>query len=253
MVRVRAACAAGRELGTLASMIEIGRSERRQAISGLGVEATGHYAMPMDVNTLRHGWNGEPVADEAFNGLPPGCLFLHAASIYSGSNEIRRNIAAKHRLRLQMIRKTFPVTWDELHRDTKALAWRLNDEGPFRGIVGIARGGLVPAAIVARELELRFVDTVCIASYDDRDRRDPVVLKALEGNDGEGLLIVDDLADTGVTARIVRAMLPKAHFAAVYAKPEGRPMVDTTVTQVSQDTWIVFPWDEGVPIGIQTG
>ena len=152
-----------------------------------------------------------------------------------------------------MVQRSFPVTWDELHRDTRALAWRLSEAGPFRGVVGIARGGLVPAAIVARELELRFVETVCISSYDDREHRDPVVLKALEDEDGEGLLIVDDLVDTGVTAKIVRAMLPKAHFATVYAKPAGRPMVDTTITQVSQDTWIVFPWDDDVPIKEQTG
>ena len=152
-----------------------------------------------------------------------------------------------------MAARSFPVTWDELHRDTRALAWRLTAAGPFRGIVGIARGGLVPAAIVARELELRFVDTVCISSYDDREQREPVVLKALKDEDGEGLLIVDDLVDTGVTARIVRAMLPRAHFATVYAKPAGRPMVDTTVTQVSQDTWIVFPWDDDIPITERAG
>ncbi len=38
-------------------------------------------------------------------------------------------------------------------------------------------------------------------------------------------------------------MLPKAHFATIYAKPLGRPLVDTFVTEVSQDTWIFFPWD----------
>ena len=57
--------------------------------------------------------------------------------------------------------------------------------------------------------------------------------------------IVDDLTDTGKTAAIVRAMMPKAHFATVYAKPKGRPLVDTFVTEVSQDTWIYFPWDMG--------
>ena len=61
--------------------------------------------------------------------------------------------------------------------------------------------------------------------------------------DGEGMLIVDDLVDTGRTAKIVRDMLPRAHFATVYAKPAGRPLVDTFVTEVSQDTWILFPWD----------
>jgi len=136
----------------------------------------------------------------------------------------------------------FPVSWDELHRHARALAWRLHEKAPFEGIVAIARGGLVPAAIVARELEIRLVDTVCIASYDHKDQGSARILKGIEG-DGEGWLIVDDLVDTGTTAKIVRDMLPKAHFATIYAKPAGRPMVDTFVTEVSQDTWILFPWD----------
>lgn len=138
--------------------------------------------------------------------------------------------------------KTFPVTWDELHRHARALAWRLLELGPWRGIVAVTRGGLVPAAIVARELDVRLVDTVCIASYDDREQGEIMVLKTIAG-DGEGLLIIDDLVDTGHTARTVRNLLPKAHFATVYAKPAGRPLVDTFVTEVSQDTWILFPWD----------
>jgi xanthine phosphoribosyltransferase len=138
--------------------------------------------------------------------------------------------------------KTFPVSWEELHRHSKALAWRLLEQGPWTGIVAVTRGGLVPAAIVARELEVRLVDTFCVASYDDRTKGQVKVLKSIAG-DGTGLLIIDDLVDTGHTARVVRDMLPKAHFATVYAKPAGRPLVDTFVTEVSQDTWILFPWD----------
>jgi xanthine phosphoribosyltransferase len=138
--------------------------------------------------------------------------------------------------------RTFPVSWEELHRTAKALAWRLVELGPFKGIVAVTRGGLVPAAIVARELEVRLVDTVCIASYDDRTQVEPRILKGIEG-DGEGWLIIDDLVDTGVTAKVVRSKLPKAHFATIYAKPAGRPLVDTFITEVSQDTWILFPWD----------
>ena len=138
--------------------------------------------------------------------------------------------------------KTFPVSWWELHRDAKALAWRLMSNGPYEGIIAVTRGGLVPAAIVARELEIRLIDTVCVASYDDRTQGQARILKRVEG-DGEGWLIIDDLVDTGATARVVREMLPKAHFATVYAKPAGRPLVDTYITEVSQDTWILFPWD----------
>ncbi len=138
--------------------------------------------------------------------------------------------------------KSFPVSWAELHRDAKALAWRLVGLGPFEGIVAVTRGGLVPAAIVARELELRLIDTLCIASYDESKQGELVVLKSVEG-DGENWLIVDDLVDTGKTAATVREILPKAHFATVYAKPAGRPLVDSYITEVSQDTWILFPWD----------
>ena len=134
------------------------------------------------------------------------------------------------------------MSWDELHRHSRALAWRLVDLGPWRGIIAVTRGGLVPAAIVARELDLRLVDTICIASYDDRQQGALQVLKSIDG-DGEGFLIIDDLVDTGKTAQAVRNMLPKAHFATVYAKPAGRPLVDTFVTEVSQDTWIRFPWE----------
>jgi xanthine phosphoribosyltransferase len=139
-------------------------------------------------------------------------------------------------------RRVFPVSWEELHRDARALAWRLLEKGPWQGIVAVTRGGLVPAAVVARELEIRLIDTVCISSYDDRSQSRLEVLKRADG-DGTGRLIIDDLVDTGVTAKAVRAMLPKAHFATVYAKPAGRPLVDTFITEVSQDTWILFPWD----------
>jgi xanthine phosphoribosyltransferase len=147
--------------------------------------------------------------------------------------------------------KAFPVSWDQFHRDARALAWRLSGSGPFASIVCVTRGGLVPAAIVCRELGIRLIETVCVASYHDYTEQGE--LKVLKGVDadvagregGKGVLVIDDLVDTGKTARIVRGLLPNAHFATVYAKPQGVPMVDTYVTEVSQDTWIYFPWDMG--------
>jgi len=140
----------------------------------------------------------------------------------------------------------YTVTWDQLHRDAKALAWRLMDKAPWAGIVAITRGGLIPAAVIARELECRLIEAVSIVTYDEEKKGEPQVVKppvaALE-TAGQGWLIVDDLVDTGTTAKVIRRMLPKAHFATVYAKPAGKPQVDTFITEVSQDTWILFPWD----------
>ncbi|HEV2573669.1 xanthine phosphoribosyltransferase [Methylocella sp. CPCC 101449] len=148
--------------------------------------------------------------------------------------------------------KAFPVSWDQFHRDARALAWRLNGAGPFDAIVCVTRGGLVPAAVVARELNIRTIETVCISSYSHENKQGSLqVIKSIAKEvvgDAEGarVLVIDDLVDTGATAKLVRDMLPKAHFATVYAKPQGRPMVDTFITEVSQDTWIFFPWDTGL-------
>jgi xanthine phosphoribosyltransferase len=148
--------------------------------------------------------------------------------------------------------KMFPVSWDQFHRDSRALAWRLAEAGPFDAIVCVTRGGLVAAAIVARELDIRLIETVCIASYEGergKTQGESSLIKTVADavrTRARGILIVDDLVDTGKTAKLVRDLVPSGHFATVYAKPMGRPMVDTFVTEVSQDTWIYFPWDTGL-------
>jgi len=146
--------------------------------------------------------------------------------------------------------KGFHISWDQIHRDSRALAWRLDGKGPddgaWKAIVAITRGGMAPAMIIARELDVRTVDTISIKSYDHQEQSEAKVLKspdvAMMG-DGTGILIIDDLVDTGKTLEVVKALYPKAHIATVYAKPKGRPMVETFITEVSQDTWIFFPWD----------
>ena len=146
--------------------------------------------------------------------------------------------------------KGFHVSWDQLHRDARALAWRLQGRGPdggdWRAVVAITRGGMVPAMIVARELDIRTIDTISVKSYRKGEQGELQVLKAPDPammGDGEGVLVVDDLVDSGRTLELVRQMYPRAHFATVYAKPKGQPMVQTYITEVSQDTWIFFPWD----------
>ena len=136
------------------------------------------------------------------------------------------------------------VTWDQLHRDARTLATALMHRSPFRGIVAVSRGGLIPAAIIARELECRLIETVSVATYDNEHRTRPQVLKPpTAAGDGTDFLIVDDLVDSGITAQVVRDLLPRAHFACLYAKPAGQRLADTWVVEVPQETWILFPWD----------
>ena len=151
--------------------------------------------------------------------------------------------------------KGFHISWDQIHRDSRALAWRLDGQGPddgaWKAVVAITRGGMAPAMIVSRELDIRTVDTISVKSYHSGggkadQRREAQVLKSPDKDlmgDGTGILIIDDLVDSGKTLELVRKLYPNAHFATVYAKPEGRGQVDTFITEVSQDTWIFFPWD----------
>ncbi|MCA1766862.1 MAG: xanthine phosphoribosyltransferase [Idiomarina sp.] len=141
--------------------------------------------------------------------------------------------------------REFFVSWEELHRATRELARRQLPAEQYKGIIAVSRGGLVPAAIVARELNIRVVDCVAVSSYDHTEQRDDLqVMKDVSAtDDGEGFLVVDDLVDTGNTLKFLRDRLPKAKFVTVYAKPAGMELVDDFVADLAQDTWIHFPWD----------
>lgn len=156
------------------------------------------------------------------------------------------------------MKKTFPVSWDRLHNDTRVLAQRLNFN-KWNGIIAITRGGLIPAAIIATELNIRVIDTLCISSYipakyEFQEKGDLTVLKGGEEvskiiEHGKDWLLIDDLVDSGQTARVARELLPWAYFATLYAKPDGKETVDTFITEIPQDTWVVFPWEAEPPKG----
>ncbi|MGB0695342.1 MAG: xanthine phosphoribosyltransferase [Rhodospirillaceae bacterium] len=139
------------------------------------------------------------------------------------------------------------IPWEVIHRDTRLLAHDLMKLGPFKGIIAITRGGLIPSSIIARELDIRVIESIGMASYDDRVQNNELqILKDVDHDlvgDGTGWLIIDDLVDSGVTARAVKAMLPEAHMATVYAKPEGQKEAHSFAVAVRQDVWLLFPWD----------
>ncbi|EKE84900.1 xanthine phosphoribosyltransferase [Idiomarina xiamenensis] len=141
--------------------------------------------------------------------------------------------------------KEFFVSWEELHRATKELARRQLPAEQWRGIIAVSRGGLVPAAIVSRELNIRLVDSVSVSSYNHTEQRgDLQLLKDVTASeDGEGFLVIDDLVDSGNTLAFLRQRLPRAKFITVYAKPKGLATVDDYVADLDQETWIHFPWD----------
>ncbi|WP_447908223.1 xanthine phosphoribosyltransferase [Haemophilus influenzae] len=142
----------------------------------------------------------------------------------------------------------YVVTWDMFQMHARRLSERLLPASQWKGIIAVSRGGLFPAAVLARELGLRHIETVCIASYHDHNNQGELqVLHAAQvPNGGEGFIVVDDLVDTGNTARAIRQMYPNAKFVTVFAKPAGAELVDDYVINIPQNTWIEQPWDLGL-------
>ncbi len=138
-----------------------------------------------------------------------------------------------------------PLTWQEIHTTAKLLSNGLRRIGTWEKLIAVTRGGLVPACLVARDLDIRTIETISISRYDHQTPGTAKVLNAPAGcGDGSGCLVIDDLADTGNTFRVIRKLLPKATFACLYVKPEGKPTADHYVQEFSQDTWIYFPWED---------
>ncbi|HHF3507280.1 TPA: xanthine phosphoribosyltransferase, partial [Haemophilus influenzae] len=142
----------------------------------------------------------------------------------------------------------YVVTWDMFQMHARKLSERLLPASQWKGIIAVSRGGLFPAAVLARELGLRHIETVCIASYHDHNNQGELqVLHAAQvPNGGKGFIVVDDLVDTGNTARAIRQMYPNAKFVTVFAKPAGAELVDDYVIDIPQNTWIEQPWDLGL-------
>ena len=139
--------------------------------------------------------------------------------------------------------KIYPITWEQLRRDARALAWKLLERGTFHGIIAVTRGGLVPAAVIARELGIRRVESLSLPPDDTEGQLEACSKLTSFATDGRGWLVIDDLADEGHTAAEIRRLLPAACLAVLYVKPRGKSLVDVFITEVSRDTWVTFPWD----------
>ena len=132
----------------------------------------------------------------------------------------------------------FPITWEQVHRDALRLADKLKKLQKFVAIIAVCRGGLVPASLVARALDIHIVDTLCFETKNNQEE----LIKTTSLTD-KNLLIVDDIVNTGRTAKVVRRLFPNAHYASLYVKDDYKELVDTYITDVNQETWFVFPWE----------
>ena len=136
------------------------------------------------------------------------------------------------------------IEWKEFHQDVKDVCEKIKSAGTFNKIVAISRGGLLPAGIIAYELDIRNCHSINIATYVGEEHRKLDRLENLEdvGQIDEKTLVVDDLADSGQTFHLLRKEFPHAVYVSIYSKAAGRKEVDIYARELP-DQWIVFPWD----------
>ena len=142
------------------------------------------------------------------------------------------------------------LSWAEFGQASRALAQIVTDDG-FRPdvILAVVRGGLILAGALSYALNIKPTQFMNVEFYTGIDERlaAPIVLPPVPDTDelaGTTVLIVDDVADTGATLRLVRdfcrAHVAEARCAVLYEKPHS--LVTCEYVWRRTDRWINFPW-----------
>lgn len=140
--------------------------------------------------------------------------------------------------------KTY-LSFQDIFKDTHTLGDLIlqKDAQPFDVLVAVSRGGLVPAGILSQKLNIRHVETFCLASYtNDHAQEELKVIKSFQSQ-SQRVLVIDDLVDSGKSLTLIKQYLPQATYGVLYAKPDGAKAVDLYARPMPQDSWLVFPWE----------
>jgi hypoxanthine phosphoribosyltransferase len=142
------------------------------------------------------------------------------------------------------------LTWDDITSAVSRVVEAITGSGyEVEVVVGILRGGVVPAVLIADRLGVKDIGTMDIKFYEapgvtgkEPYLRQPLTLTIR----GRSVLVVDDISDTGLTLQavldIVRHYAPRSvRTATLYVKPWTK-LVPDYYAVVTED-WIVFPWD----------
>jgi len=148
------------------------------------------------------------------------------------------------------------LTWERFGEASRALAQQVADSGYRPNIIlGIARGGLLPAATIAYALDVKNVFMISVEFYTGVDERLdfpvmlPPLLNAVEIA-GAHLLVTDDVADTGGTLKMVKdfcsAHVADVRCAVIYEKPPSVVKCEYVWRRTAR--WVNFPWSTAPPL-----
>ena len=138
------------------------------------------------------------------------------------------------------------LSWTDIESLSAAIAGDLvRQHGPIDPdtvLVGVARGGLIPATLVAHKLGLRRIVSLGLMSYEDGAEAHQGAMKAYGPTLDDAAIVIDDIIDSGRTLEAVRQRYPKAVVAALVDKTEGASGV-ISGRQTPMGEWVEFPWE----------
>ncbi|MEK7602839.1 MAG: phosphoribosyltransferase family protein [Patescibacteria group bacterium] len=146
---------------------------------------------------------------------------------------------------------------DEIQRISKEIGYEILGSGlVVVDLVAVTRGGLNPMGFISRMVHWSRTETIDLKSYvknsdgtESSTEMNVTKRPKLNSPTGAGALFVDDVLDTGGTARYLRYTYPDANIAVVYSKmsPEESTEYVDFVGEYAEDIWINFPWEMDKP------
>ena len=135
------------------------------------------------------------------------------------------------------------LSYHDIHADCIELAKIIKKKYKPKKLILISRGGLIPGSIIANFLGIQDIDVIALKTYQNRKRSSDIkVFKRIKSL--KKLVVIDDLVDSGETAKIVKEMMPNSKFVVLYAKTSGKKQADLHLYDFKDKDWLVFPWEQ---------
>lgn len=143
----------------------------------------------------------------------------------------------------QHLKNKYYLDWDDIENLVKKTALKIkkNNNKKYDLIIGIKNGGIIPAILISRELDINDIEFITI-------RKNKIFKFNKFHKDKKYLLIIDEIYDTGKTFSIVNEYFKRFEYdyaclISRYRIPDNNKIVTGKV--LNHKRWIVFPWENG--------
>lgn len=130
------------------------------------------------------------------------------------------------------------IEWSDIDNRCQELLKNFSyNNKTYDAIVGVARGGMIPATVLAYGLDVP-LKMLLVSSFEEGERRgikNKTDEQTIEFIKNHKVLIIDDIYDTGQTADYITEQFPEADFVAIF---------DKRLEDCKNEYWYVFPWDK---------